>query len=59
MKQIPHHLQCLPSILKNLSVSLSPHNPQQRETHDPPKSLTSNRVLKTLERNHQHIAKIV
>ena len=55
MKQISHHLQRFPSVLENLSIPFSPHNPQQRETHDPPKSLVSNRILKALERNHHHI----
>ena len=59
MKRIPHHLWRLPSVLKDPSIPLSPHNPQQRETHDPPKSLASNRVFKTLERNYHHITNTV
>ena len=55
MKRIPHHLWRLPSVLKDPSVLLSPHNPQQRETFDPSNSLPSNSVSKKLERNHHHI----
>ena len=58
MKQISHQLWRLPSVLKNLSVPFSPHNPQQRETRDPPKSLASN-IPKTFERNHHHITNTI
>ena len=56
MKQIPQQLRRPPSVLKNPSVPLSPHSPQQRETHNPPKSSSSNKTPKTLEGNHHHIA---
>ena len=59
MKHIPHHLWRLPSVLKDPTIPLFPHNPQQRETRDPPKSLASNRVSKTLKRDHHHIMNTV
>ena len=59
MKLISHHLRCLPNVLENPNISLSPHNPQERERErdicDSPKSLASNRILKTFEGDHQHI----
>ena len=58
MKLIPHYLRHLPNVLENPSIPLSSHNPQQRETHDPPKSITFDRIPKTLQGNHQLIANI-
>ena len=55
MKRIPYHVWSLRSVLKDPSIPRFPYNPQQRETCDPPKSLASNRVFKTLERDHHHI----
>ena len=49
MKLIPHHLRRLPNVLENPNIPLSPHNPQQRKTHDPPKSLASKRISKHLK----------
>ena len=56
IKHISYHPRCLLSVLENHSVPFSPHNSQQRETHDPLKNLASNKVPKALERNHHHIA---
>ena len=58
MKQVPHHLKLLLSILKNPRIPLYPHNPQQSETNNLPKSLASSRVPKTHERNNHHIVNI-
>ncbi|RVW43020.1 putative gamma-glutamyl hydrolase 3 [Vitis vinifera] len=52
---VPHHLWHLPSILENLSIPFSPHNPQQNETRDLPNNLASSRVPKVLERNNHHV----
>ena len=59
LKRIPHQLRSPPSILKNPSVPLSPHNPQQRETRYPPESPASIRIPKTLKGNHHYIANTV
>ena len=56
MKLIPHHLWRLPNVLENPSISLSPHNPKERERRDPPKSFALNKIPKTLEESHQYIA---
>ena len=52
MKQVPHHLRRLLIILKNHSIPLSPHNPQQSETNNLTKSFASSRVPKHLKENH-------
>ena len=38
MNQVPHHLKCHASILKNPNIPLFPHNPHQSERSNHPKS---------------------
>ena len=59
MNQVPHYLRHLPSILENLSIPFSPHNPQQSGKSDLPKSLASSRVPKTLQRNNHQLTIVV
>ena len=58
MKQVLHHLRCLPSILENPSIPLFSYNPQQSKINNLSKSLASSRVPKTLERNNHPIVNI-